>query len=56
MATLDIQPLSNGARLTLHDERRSTPSVSEDFDQRAAEQFVRMFCRAAGLSEPWTGR
>jgi hypothetical protein len=52
MASFDIQPRRDGATLTLiSDDRKS--AVSEDFDLRAAEQFVRMFCHVAGLPEPW---
>jgi len=52
MASFDIQPQRNGAKLTLiSDDGKAT--VSEDFDRRAAEQFVRNFCRVAGLPEPW---
>lgn len=52
MASFDIEPRRDGATLTLiSDDHKAT--VSEDFDRRAAEQFVRMFCRVAGLPEPW---
>ena len=52
MARYDIQPRRDGATLTLHSESKPV-SVSEDFDKRRAEEFIRMFCRAAGLPEPW---
>ena len=51
MATFDIQPQRDGARLTLISDDHLS-SISKDFDRPAAEQFVRMFCRSAGLPEP----
>lgn len=52
MATFDIKPQPIGVTLTLISDDHSS-SISKDFASVSAEQFVRMFCQAAGLPEPW---